>query len=88
MAAPSTLYQVYRDAFDRAKSPTATVEQCEKAGLNAVVRHTIHWLADVAELSRKSEKHVPEGENAVPEIRMREMTGSELAAAFRTLTEK
>jgi hypothetical protein len=77
-----TLYQIFRDAYERAKSPTATTDSCERAGVNAVMRQMIHTCADMCESARKKTK----GESG-KEI-LAELTAAECAAFLRSITEK
>lgn len=77
-----TLYQIFREAYDRAKSPTATLEACERAGVNAVMRQMFHTCADICEGARKKVNGESGKELAV------ELTGPECAEFLRRVTAK
>lgn len=77
-----TLYQLFRDAYERAKSPVASVETCERAGVNAVMRQMFHTCADICEGSRKKVN----GESG-KEIEV-ELTAAECAELLKRITAK
>jgi hypothetical protein len=79
-----TLYQIFRDAYERSKSPTATTDSCERAGVNAVMRQMVHTCADLIEGARKKVKSEANGKEIAVELG----SGSECAAFLRSITEK
>lgn len=79
-----TLYQIYRDAYERSKSPTSTTDSCERAGVNAIMRQMVHTCADLIEGARKKVKSEANGKEIAVELG----SGAECAAFLRSITEK
>ena len=45
-----SILEIFRVAYEKAKTPTSSVADCERAGLEAVSRNLVHMCADLLQL--------------------------------------
>lgn len=79
-----TFFESFLDAYERAKTPTTSVEQCQRAAVEHVMRLTVHMCADLVQLQRKSDFSAPDDEGKSAPI-TRELTQAECVEYLRRL---